>query len=87
MLPIEEAAMQAYADAKREGMTIAWVAENARDAQSPVDWFARSIAGVVPVFRKSGAAYEPAAAGADPGSLYIRKQDYRTYIDWARTMQ
>jgi len=83
-----EAAAQAYEAAKRERMTIAWVAENAQDSSSPVGWFARSIVGVVAAYRKSGTGFEKTeGVGTELQSLYIRKRDYRTYIGWARGMQ
>ncbi len=88
MLSVMEAATRAYEAAKREGMVIAWVAENARDPEGPTGWFARNIVGVVAAYRKSDGGFEKTqGVGTEPQSLYIRKQDYRTYIDWARGMQ
>lgn len=88
MLSVMDAAAAAYAAAKREGMTIAWVAENATDSADPVDWFARSIAAVLTAYFKSGSDFEKVqGVGSAPQSLYIRKRDYKTYLDWARGMQ
>ena len=90
MMPLMEAAAAAYEAAKRERMVIATVAE--RPGVSAVDWFAHSIAGVVPVYRRSeSGAFEKidgaTAVGTAPQSLYIRKLNYRTYLGWARSMQ
>ncbi|HWA90671.1 MAG TPA: hypothetical protein VG889_11585 [Rhizomicrobium sp.] len=88
MLSVMEAAARVYEAAKREGMTIVWVAENAHDAAGPVAWFAGSIVGVVPAYRKMGGDFERIrSADTTLQSLYIRERDCRTYIDWARAMQ
>jgi hypothetical protein len=91
MMPVMEAAAAAYEAAKRERMVIVTVAEGARGVD-PIAWFARSIAGVVSVYRKLEAgAFEKidntASVGTEPQSLYIRKRNYQTYIGWARSMQ
>jgi hypothetical protein len=90
MLSLRDAAAAAYQAAKKEGMIIGRVAERA-DGDAAW-WFALSIAGVVPVYQKSAADdFEKLAPGTSVGlqaqSLYIRKQDYQTYLRWARSMQ
>lgn len=90
MMSVMEAAAAAYEAAKRERMVITTVAEGA--GTDPVAWFARSIARVVPVYRKlETGAFEKvddvASVGMEPQSLYIRKHNYQTYIGWARSMQ
>jgi hypothetical protein len=92
MLSVPAAAKAAYDTAKRERLVIATVAENARDAADPVAWFARSIVGVVPVYRASEAGgFERLDAGTgvgmEPQSLYILERNYPAYMSWARTMQ
>lgn len=90
MMSLMEAAEAVYETARRERMVIVTVAEKAR-GQTAVDWFAQSIAGVVPVYRlKDSNTYEKldgANVGAELQSLYIRKRDYQTYVRWARPMQ
>lgn len=88
MMSVPDAAAAAYEIARSEGMTIAWVAENAKDANGPAEWFAQSLVKVVPAYRKSGSGFERSrdvVSGVQ--SLYIRKRDFQTYIDWARGMQ
>jgi hypothetical protein len=92
MLSIQDAADAAYETAKKERMAIVWAAENAKDHESPIAWFAQSIASVVPVYCKSERdGFEKVGAVAnvvaEMQSLYIRKQSYRTYLDWARSLQ
>ena len=90
MMPLMEAAQAVYETARRERMVIVTVAERAR-GQTALEWFAQSIAGVVPVYRlRDSNAFEKLATpsvGAELQSLYIRKSDYQTYIRWARPMQ
>ena len=90
MMPLMDAAKAAYETARRERMVIATVAERA-PADGVIDWFARSIAGVIPIYCSSNAGnFEKLAGtgfGAELQSLYIRKQDYQTYVRWARSMQ
>jgi len=88
MMSVPDAAAAAYEVARAQGMTIAWVAENAKDAAGPAAWFAQSIVGVVPAYRKSGSSFvrsKNVVSGVQ--SLYIRKRDFQTYVDWARAMQ
>ncbi len=71
-------------------MTIADVAE--RGEGGSLAWFARSIAGVVPVYRVNAQnAFEKIVDSAEivsnPQALYIQKRDYQTYVRWARSMQ
>jgi hypothetical protein len=89
MLQVNEAAAAVYEAAKREGMVIVTVAEGGAD---PIEWFMRSIATVVPVYRRSeSGAFEKIddakSVGTPPQSLYIRKRNYQTYLGWARSMQ
>ena len=91
MMPMMEAAAAAYKAAKRERMVIRTVAERAGDAD-PVGWFAKSIAGVVPAYRKTDSgAFEKiegaASVGTEAKLLYIRRHSYQTYLGWARSMQ
>ena len=90
MMSLMEAAKAAYETARRERMVIATVAERAAD-EGAVSWFARSIAGVIPIYRGGKAGNFEKLAGTSVGSemqsLYIRKQDYQTYVRWARSMQ
>ena len=90
MMPLMDAAKAAYEIARRERMVISTVAERA-PADGVIDWFARSIAGVIPIYCSGNAGgFEKLAgtgAGAELQSLYIRKQDYQTYVRWARSMQ
>ena len=88
MMRLQEAAKAAAATAKRERMVIAKIAKEADDGQ--LTWYARSIAGVVPVYRAAGLrSFEEFAGniGAEWQSLYIEKRDYPTYLRWARSMQ
>gem|GEM_PF-2636407 len=99
MLPLNDAASAAYDAARREGMVIAGVAEDAGGAPGALAWFVRSIAGVVPVYEsRSGNGpflrldrTRTTRADADVGtgeqSLYIQKRDLKSYIRWARSMQ
>jgi hypothetical protein len=90
MMSLIEAAEAAYEVARRERMVIVTVAERAPDG-SAVAWFAKSIAGVLPIYRSARAGnFEKLAdtnIGSELQSLYIRKQDYQTYVRWARSMQ
>jgi hypothetical protein len=88
MMTLKDAANEIYEAAKRERMVIVTVAE--APGRNAIDWFARSIAGVLPVYRAGQASgYEKVAGGADGDldSLYIRKQDFPAYVRWARSMQ
>ncbi len=90
MLPLMDAATMMQSAAQRERMVIATVAE--KDAAGAAQWFAGSIASVVPVYRRDGAgAYRKLEAGQEIGSgtadLYIRKRDYPAYLRWARSVQ
>ena len=90
MMSLMDAAKAAYEIARREQMVIVTVAERAPE-DGAIGWFARSIAGVLPIYRSGHAGnfekLAEAGAGAELRSLYIRKQDYQTYVRWARTMQ
>ena len=89
MMSLKDAAEAVYEIARRERMVIVTVAERAKD-DGVVGWFAKSIAGVLPIYRSSGAGFEKLAdtsIGSELQSLYIRKQDYQTYVRWARSMQ
>ncbi|HUO94531.1 MAG TPA: hypothetical protein VMU22_16515 [Rhizomicrobium sp.] len=90
MMSLLEAAKTAYETARREHMVIVTVAERAAH-EGAIGWFAQSIAGVIPVYRGGAARdFEKLAApsvGTDLQSLYIRKQDFQTYVRWARSMQ
>ena len=89
MMSLMDAAKAAYEIAQREEMVIVTVAERAPE-NGAIAWFARSIAGVLPIYRGSNAGFEKladASAAAELQSLYIRKQDYQTYVRWARSMQ
>jgi hypothetical protein len=90
MMSLLEAAEAAYEIARRERMVIVTVAERATE-EGAVAWFAKSIAGVIPVYASRDAkAYEMlchVSVGTELQSLYIRKQDYQTYVRWARSMQ
>jgi hypothetical protein len=90
MMSLLDAAQAAYEIARRERMVIVSVAERA-PGEGAVEWFAKSIAGVLPIYRSGGAgSFEKLAdtgIGSELRSLYIRKQDYQTYVRWARSMQ
>lgn len=89
MMSLMDAAKAAYEIARRERMVIVTVAERASE-DGAIGWFARSIAGVIPIYRGGNAGFEKladASATAELQSLYIRKQDYQTYVRWARSMQ
>ena len=84
------AAQEVYEAAKRENMVVVSIAE--RSSAGALDWFARSIASVVPVYRAGGVRAQERYAGAggigaDLQSLYIERRDIRTYLRWARTVQ
>jgi len=69
---------------------IATVADKSSDGA--VEWFAHSIASVVPLYSKNEAGAfakldSAADIGSDPEGLYIRKRDYPAYLRWARSMQ
>jgi len=89
-MSLMEAAQHVYEAAQRERLVIVSVAE--KSADGPLDWFARSIASVVPVYRIGGTRAQErfagrAGIGADLQSLYIERRDIRTYLRWARTVQ
>jgi hypothetical protein len=90
MMSLMEAAEAAYEIARRERMVIVTVAERAPE-DGAIGWFARSIAGVIPIYHSGNAGNFEKLAGTNIGgelqSLYIRKQDYQTYVRWARSMQ
>jgi hypothetical protein len=91
MLPLMDAAAGVYKAAKKERMVIVTLAENT-DAAGPVEWFAQSIASVVPVYREGESnTFEKlegrTGVGLQPQSLYIRKTDYKRYVRWARSVQ
>jgi hypothetical protein len=72
--------------AQRERMPLLKGLEHA--GENPAEWFARSIAGVVPVCRRNAEGFEVCCWGdCDPQSLYIRQRDVRTYLRWARSVQ
>jgi len=89
MINLVQAARDMRRDAAREQMTILCVAERAKSGAE--NWFADSIAHVVPVYRQAGAAFERIEPGRDigtpPQALYINPRDYETYMRWARSMQ
>ena len=85
MQPLIQAAEAVNKTARDERMALAVVAERSGDA---VAWFARSIAGVVNVWRKNDSGgFEAAQGDADPQSLYIRREDIDSYLRWARTVK
>lgn len=90
MMSLMDAAKAAYEIARREQMVIVTVAERAPE-DGAIGWFARSIAGVIPIYRSGNAGnfekLASAGVGGELRSLYIRKQDYQTYVRWARSMQ
>lgn len=89
MMSLMDAAKAVYEIARREEMVIVTVAERVPE-DGAIGWFARSIAGVIPIYRGSNAGFEKfagASVGGELQSLYIRKQDYQTYVRWARSMQ
>ena len=90
MMSLLEAAEAAYETARRERMVIVTVAQRAA-GESAVEWFAKSIAGVLPIYRNGGTGnfekLTDTGIGSELRSLYIRKQDYQTYVRWARSMQ
>jgi hypothetical protein len=88
MMSLREAANEISETARRERMVIVTVAEAPN--RNAIDWYARSIASVVPVYRLGNAnEYEKLAGspGEDLDSLYIRKRDFPAYVRWARSMQ
>ena len=89
-MTLMEAAATVYETASNERLVIVTVAEKSEGG--PVDWFARSIASVVPVFRIGGARTSlrfaaGAGIGEDLQSLYIERRALRTYLRWARSVQ
>jgi ferredoxin-NADP reductase len=90
MMSLMDAAKSAYEIARRERMVIVTVAERAPE-DGAIGWFARSIAGVLPIYRSGHAGnfekLAKASVTAELQSLYIRKRDYQTYVRWARSMQ
>jgi hypothetical protein len=89
-MSLMQAAQEAYDAARRENLVVVSVAE--KSSQGALDWFARSIASVVPVYRAGGVRAQERYAGmggigADLQSLYIERRDIRTYLRWARTVQ
>lgn len=91
MMSLMDAARSIYEAARRERMVIVTVAERMDGAPGATAWFAQSIASVIPVYRARDAQefekLSGQSVGTDWHSLYIRKQDYQTYIRWARSMQ
>lgn len=85
-LPLLSAASTIYKTARRERLPLLHAAESS--GEEPTEWFASSIAGVVPVCKRSGLGFESCGWGdCDPQSLYIRQRDVRTYLRWARSVQ
>ena len=89
-MSLMEAAQEIYDAARQEKLVVVSVAE--RSSAGALDWFARSIASVVPVYRagrvRAQERYAGAGSiGADLQSLYIERRDIRTYLRWARTVQ
>lgn len=85
-LPLLSAASSVYRTARRERLPLLHVAETS--GEEPTEWFASSIAGTVPVCKRSGLGFESASWGdCEPQSLYIRQKDVRTYLRWARSVQ
>jgi hypothetical protein len=81
-----KAADEVLKTAQRERMPLLKGLEHA--GEDPSEWFACSIAGVVPVCRRNADGYEVCCWGdCDPQSLYIRQRDVRTYLRWARSVQ
>jgi hypothetical protein len=92
MMTLEAAASSAFETGTRERLALLSMAEQRNALTDPAAWFAASIAGVVPVYRRQDDGSfavvdkaEIAALGAS--SLYILKRDLQTYMRWARTVQ
>lgn len=85
MMTLKDAAKAAYEAARRERMVIVTVAE--RMDSDPATWFASSIAGVVAVYRRGDDFERVTEIGTAPEALYIRREDFDTYVRWARSMQ
>jgi hypothetical protein len=85
-IPLLKAADEVLKTAQRERLALLKGLEHA--GENPAEWFACSIAGVVPVCRRNADGYEICSWGdCDPQSLYIRQRDVRTYLRWARSVQ
>ena len=85
-LPLLSAAETVYQTARREKLPLLHAIEHS--GEEPREWFAASIAGVVPVCKRNGVGFEVCGWGdCEPQSLYIRQKDVRTYLRWARTVQ
>ena len=85
-LPLLSAASTVYKAARRERLPLLQAAESS--GEDPKEWFASSIAGVVPVCKRNGLGFETCCWGdCEPQSLYIRQKDVRTYLRWARSVQ
>jgi hypothetical protein len=88
MVPLGDAAAAAYESAKQKRMVIVSVAERAGAVKDAIAWFARSIAGVIPVYRRNGnGRFEKAGGSSEPTALHIRKRDLKAYLRWARSVQ
>jgi hypothetical protein len=88
MVSLGDAAAAAYESAQQKRMVIASVADRAGAIKDAIAWFARSIAGVVPVYRRSGnGRFEKAGGSSEPTALHIRKRDLKAYLRWARSVQ
>lgn len=92
MMALLDAASAVCEMASGERLPIVVAARRADEKLSAHDWFARSLATVVPLYRMvDGNVFEkldgPVDIGTEFRSLYIRKQDIRSYMRWARTLQ
>jgi len=92
MMPLLEAALMLCAWASREQLAIALTACRIDETLGAHEWFASSLATIVPVYRKiKEQNFErlerPVDIGSDSRSLYIRKRDIQAYMRWARTVQ
>jgi hypothetical protein len=89
LLPIRAAAERAYEEAKNKDMVIAFVAEREGGDAGPVEWMEKSIARVVPVYKRDDASdfYTQVSVRHVEDGLYVRDKDLRRYLRWAKGMQ
>jgi len=91
VLPLLEAASLICELAGGEHLAISVIARRSDQDLSVHEWFARSLAAVVPTYRKIDERTferlgQPLLADFEYRFIYIRKADIRAYMRWARTL-
>jgi hypothetical protein len=91
MSPLLQAASAACDAATREGMAISSIIRTQYPEVDPVAWFAKSMSAIIPIYRlMDGRDFErqpePVNSASDASLLYIRSDDLKVYLTWARTV-